>query len=225
MSDAGTWSRMWRRIRGTRWSFHTANTLSRRWRRLRRALRTKHGSVIYDYDIPDLDQPIPDNAPWGPSGRLRPFVPPPISAEQVIGRTVEEICPNVGTYGMGGPGFFGLRLGSEWLVIPVWGAGEWMTARGRCVRNAFHHQYGHPRPWLGGGSDELSVQLVGQRVRSIDVRRHSLRIVFENGFDLTIEGGSDHRPMFEGTKEPRLFTDNDDLRKAVFLAPTDEIWV
>jgi hypothetical protein len=33
-------------------------------------------NVIYDYEIPDLDEPIPDDAPFGPSGRLRPFVPP-----------------------------------------------------------------------------------------------------------------------------------------------------
>src|SRR5215471_2759132 len=38
----------------------------------------------------------PTNADWG---RLQPFAPPPISAEQVIGRTVEEICPYVGSYG------------------------------------------------------------------------------------------------------------------------------
>jgi hypothetical protein len=74
-------------------------------------------------------------------------------------------------------------------------------------------------------SDELSAQLVGQRVRSIDVRRHSLRIVFENRVDLTIEETSDNRPLFEGTKEPRQFTNADDLRRAVFLAPTIEIWV
>ena len=79
--------------------------------------------VIYDYEIPHRDQPIPANERGlGPCGRLQPFAPPPISAEQVIGRTVEEICPYVGTYGMGGPGFFGLRLGSEWLVIAVSGA-------------------------------------------------------------------------------------------------------
>lgn len=182
-------------------------------------------NVIYDYEIPDPDEPIPDNERGlGPSGRLRPFAPP-LSAEQVIGRTVQEICPCLGTYGMGGPGFFGLRLGSEWLIIAVWGAGDWMTARGRCVGDAYYREHGHPTPWLAGESDELAVSLVGQRVRSIAVRRHSLRIVFENELDLTIEEASDHRPVLEGTKEPRRFTDEDDLRRAVFLAPTSEIWV
>jgi len=62
--------------------------------------------VIYHYEIPDLDQPIPAHERGlGPSGRLQPFAPPPISAEQVTGRTAEEICPYVGIYGMGGPGF------------------------------------------------------------------------------------------------------------------------
>src|SRR5215470_10539516 len=198
----------------------------------------------YDYEIPDRNQPIPANERGlGPSGRLQLFAPPPISAEQVIGRTVDEICPHAGTYGTGGPGFFGLRLGSEWLVIAVSGAGEWMVSQGRCVGDSFHDNYGRPRPWIAdwlaapqigagrtpqespGESDELSAQLVGQRIRSIDVRRHSLRIVFENEVDLTIEETSDRRPLFEGIKEARQFTDDDDLRRAVFLAPTIEIWV
>jgi len=189
--------------------------------------------VIHDYEIPDLDQPIPANERGlGPSGRLQPFVPLPLSAEQVIGRTVEEICPSVGTYGTGSPGFFGLRLGSEWLVVAVSLAGEWMVSQGRCVEDSYHDNYGRPRPWLADWladeSDELSAQLVGQRIRSIDVRHHSLRIVFENEVDLTIEETSDHRPLFEGidgTKRLRQFADDDDLRRAVFLAPTIEIWV
>jgi hypothetical protein len=186
--------------------------------------------VIYDYEIPDLDQPIPaDERGLGPSGHLQPFAPPPISAEQVIGRTVEEICPHVGTYGMGGPGFFGLRLGSEWLVIALWGAGDWMVSQGRCVQDSFYDNYGRPRPWIVNWptdeSDELSAQLVGERVSSIDVRLHSLRIVFENELDLTIEETSERRPLFEGIKQTRQFNHDDDLRRAVFLAPTIEIWV
>jgi hypothetical protein len=168
--------------------------------------------IIYDYQMP------------GPSG-LQPFAPPPLSPEEVIGRHVEEICPHVGTYGMGGPGFFGLRLGSDWLVIAVWGAGEWIVVQGRCVEDFFHHKYGRPRPWITAESDELSAQLIGQSVRSIDVRRHSLRIVFENEIDLAIEETSDHRPWHEGTKQPRRFSVDDDLRRAVFVAPTICIWV
>src|SRR5208337_1947994 len=143
-------------------------------------------------------------------------------AEQVVGRTVDEICKHVGTYGMGGPGFFGLRLGSEWLVNAIWGAGEWITAQGRCLADSFHQNYGRPSPWLSSDG-ELDTHMVGQKVRSIDVQRHSVRIVLENEFDLTIEESPDGRPLLEGVKKPRRFTDDDDLRRAVFLAPTIEI--
>jgi hypothetical protein len=183
-------------------------------------------TIIYEYEIPDPDQPIPEEERrLGPSGVLRPFAPPPVSPEQVIGRTAEEICANVGTYGMGGPGFFGLRMGSDWLVIAVWGAGDWMVAQGRYVKDMRYHERGRPRPWITAEGDELSAQLVGRKIRSIEVQPYSFRIVFDNGFDLAIEEAWDHRPVFEGNKKPRQFTADDDLRRAVFLSPTTEIWV
>ncbi len=126
---------------------------------------------------------------------------------------------------MGGPGFFGLRLGAEWLVVAIWGAGDWMTAQARCVQDMAYEDYGRPRPWLVDDDTELSAHVVGQRVRSIDVQRHSLRIVLANAFDFTIEEAPDRRPLFEGNKQPRRFNDDDDLRRAVFLAPTAEVWV
>ena len=82
-------------------------------------------SLIRGYEIPDPTKPIPeeDRGMVGPSGELIPFEPILLEASDVVGRTVDEIVPHVGTYGMGGPGFFGIRLGNEWLTIAIWGAG------------------------------------------------------------------------------------------------------
>ena len=187
-------------------------------------------NVIYKYEIPDATRPIPeDQRRLGPSGHLVPFEPAPARADQIIGRCVDEVCPNVGTYGMGGPGFFGLRFGSEWLVIAIWGASDWLSAHGRSVGDPYHLEYGRPRPWLADWSadqpDELSQHIVGQKIRDFDVRKHALRITLENGFDLTIEETSDRRPLFQGSRQPRQFAVDDDLRRAVFIAPTAEIWV
>lgn len=187
-------------------------------------------NVIYDYRIPDHNRPSPDSKRrLGASGELMEFRPKPLCREDIVGRTIDEISEHVGTYGMGGPGFFGLRFSSEWLVIALWGASEWMTAEGRCVGDPFHDDHGRPRPWLADWDtdqpDELSAHLVGQKVKSIDVQRHSLKIILANQFDLTIEEGADRRPVFQGNKQPRKFTDTDDLQKAVFLSPTTEIWV
>jgi hypothetical protein len=126
---------------------------------------------------------------------------------------------------MGGPGFLGLRLGHEWLVVALWGAAEWTHVNGRLVQDVFSAKYGRPPAWIHDGVDELSPRLVGATVSSLRVLQHSLEIVFSTGDLLRIEETPDKRPILEGSKEPRAFSDEDDLRRAVFLAPTAEIWV
>lgn len=184
-------------------------------------------TVYYEFEIPDPSRPLSEDESGylGPSGELIPFLPSPIFAEQVIGRVINEFSSHVGTYGMGGPGFVGLRLGNEWLVISIWGAAEWMMSQGRCIEDTFHEAHARPTPWLPNDKDDFERQVVGRCIRSIDVQQHSLCIVLENGFDLTIEESSERRPQLEGAKKPREFALDDDLRKAVFLAPTNEIWV
>jgi hypothetical protein len=142
----------------------------------------------------------------------------------VVGRTVDEICTHVGTYGMGGPGFFGLRLGDEWLVIAIWGAASWVQVDGRIVEDVFWDTNGWPRPWITNEGDELSRLLVGQHITSFELAEHSLTVGI-GGRTLSISESPEGRPMLEGSKEPRSFEPGDDLRKAVFLSPTIEIWV
>ncbi len=49
-------------------------------------------------------------------------------AEKFSGSRVADVCTYCGTYGMGGPGFFGLKLqgdyGTRWLTYCIWSAGE-----------------------------------------------------------------------------------------------------
>lgn len=189
-------------------------------------------SIYYKYQIPDKTRPIPKNQRgWvGPSGELIDFEPNPVAFEDVAGRTIKEFSPSLGTYGMGGPGFLGLKLGQEWLVIAISGAGEWMTSKGRNVEDSFHDKYNRPTPWLadwlpGEAADELSKNLVETKISSLQVLPKSLRIDFSNGYDLTVLEEHSSRPILEGSKEPREFKSDDDLRKAVFLSPTNEIWV
>ena len=55
--------------------------------------------------------------------------------ERFIGAMVEETESCFGSYGMGGPGFLGLRMGcakgSEWIVYRLWAAVEWLRLDGR----------------------------------------------------------------------------------------------
>jgi len=106
-------------------------------------------NLIYEYEIPDPAHPIPESerGMCGPSGQLVKFHPPPVSADEVVGRHIAKVSPNVGTYGMGGPGFFGLCLGDEWLVVAIWGAAEWMLFADRLVADSFYEKMA---PHAGG---------------------------------------------------------------------------
>lgn len=184
-------------------------------------------SLGSDFAIPDPSQPIPEDerGAVGPSGHLIPFVPDALSAEQVVGRQVDEILTHVGTYGMGGPGYFGLRLGEEWLVVAIWGASEWIVADGILIQDYHFDSYGRPRPWITEGCDNLSPKLVGSKVTALELNQHYMRISFTNDISLVINESAEDRPILEGTKQPREFFPDDDLRKAVFLSPTAEIWM
>ncbi|MEP1698828.1 MAG: hypothetical protein ABJJ69_20050 [Paracoccaceae bacterium] len=184
-------------------------------------------SLGSNFEIPDPSQPIPEDerGAVGPSGHLIPFVPNALSPEQVKGRQVDEVLPSVGTYGMGGAGYFGLRLGEEWLVVAIWGAGEWIMAEGILILDHHFDKYGRPRPWITQESDDLSPKLVGSKITALELNQHSMRISFSNGMSLDIDESGEDRPILEGTKAPRAFMADDDLRKAVFLSPTAEIWV
>lgn len=208
--------------------------------------------IVKNLQIPDPARPIPpENRGLGPSGALVDFAPTPISGGDVVGRRVDEVCDHVGTYGMGGPGFFGLRLGHQWLVVAVWGAGEWITAKGRRVEDHSHETDGRPRPWLDCSNeergDDLSPSLVGAQITRLAVGRHEMQMEFSNGFDLTITGAipgaqvlrEEFRPSLSeavtgeelrrraslpGALEPKQLGPEDDLREAVFLSPTTELW-
>jgi hypothetical protein len=194
--------------------------------------QSEWSSFQFDLQIPDPTRPYGDDerGVCGPSARLVPFTPQALVADAIVGRRIDELSPAVGTYGMGGPGFFGLRLGREWLVVAIWGAADWMSAAGRCVGDAFYDNYGRPKPWLadwrwGCWEDEFSRKVIGQCVRSLTLEPHYLQIMLEDGFELTIEEPSDRRPVYEGTGQPRVFGNDDDLRTCVFLSPTTELWV
>jgi len=125
---------------------------------------------------------------------------------------------------MGGPGFFGLRLGGEWLVVAIWGAASWIEADGRIVEDGFWDTNGRPRPWITGQGDELTGRLVGQPITSFALAERSLAVGV-GGVTLSVAESAGGRPILEGNQQPRRFEDTDDLRRAVFLSPTAEIWV
>lgn len=106
------------------------------------------------------------------------------------------------------------------------GAAEWMTAQGRSVEDTFFNKHDRSRPWLYRDEiDDLSDLLIGATITQMDIQRHSMTILFDNELDLTIAPDSVTRPIRQGSEEPRAFLQKDNLRIAVFLSPTPEIWI
>ncbi|MEL6233457.1 MAG: hypothetical protein AAFR46_03530 [Pseudomonadota bacterium] len=185
-------------------------------------------SPLYtSFEIPDPARPIDpaDRGECGPSGELVPFLPPPLDAAGLAGRRIAALSCILGTYGMGGPGFFELDLGGDWLVIAISGAGDWIHVDGRLVTDMFHADRRRPAPWIDGARDELSPVLTGAEITSLTLGRDWLRLTTHRGTLLEIAQAPETRPRYEGSKQLRRLLPQDDLRRAVFLSPTPELWI
>lgn len=171
--------------------------------------------------------PIPedDQGPFGPVAELIPFQPERLTTQQVAGRRIDEVSFHLGTYGMGTPAFFGLRLGADWLVVALWGASGWIVAENRHIWDSHYLRNGSPRPWVDGSDDEFSARVIGRAIASAEVHATSMELILDDGFAIRIDPDPATRPIFEGSREPRAFEPDDDLRKSVFLCPTDDLWV
>jgi hypothetical protein len=76
--------------------------------------------------------------------------------ENIIDRKLLGICTHLGTYGMGGPGFFGLLLdNTEYLTYAVWYAGSYVIIDDRVVE-CHPDLYKETKPWFSkfGGEED-----------------------------------------------------------------------
>jgi hypothetical protein len=154
-----------------------------------------------------------DGGALGPSAPLVPFRPEPVEPDEVVGATVAGWTPNAGTYGMGGPGFVALDLGGRWLVVTLWGAAAWLRLDDRLLDDI--------------DREDTSV-LVGWTITGLVVERTWMTVTFtspDGDHTLRLAHDPDDRPAFAGDGRPRSLAPDDDLRTAVVLAPTTEIWV
>lgn len=189
-------------------------------------------TCYYAFEIPDPSRPIAEDqrGAVGPSGELVSFTPAPADPALLAGRKIVDVIGHAGTYGMGGPGFVAIELdgrpAQEWLVIALWGAGSWMTSQGRLVEDWHYESAGRTAPWSDDtGAAPLARELAGRTIESAEIGAHSLRIALSGGYDLTIAEDAGSRPVFAGNGKLRAFWPEDDLRRAVFLSPTLELWV
>lgn len=142
----------------------------------------------------------------------------------IINNTIIGFSTHYGTYGMGGPGFFGIDLhnhkqdGKRYsLVYAVWGAGEYTLLDDRLIE-CYPDYYPQHKPWVSnfGGDeswDDLSETIVGSRIKSVDIQKeHVTLILTDNKKDMKLEFvNNDPRlmPMGSGAARHEAFTEGD----------------
>lgn len=104
----------------------------------------------------------------------RPTLLRNISVHKIIGLEVKGVSTNLGTYGMGGAGFFGILLSNaEYLTYTVWGAGSYVIINDRVVECSTD-QYNKTRPWLSNYGennswDDLTTYISGSAIENISL--------------------------------------------------------
>ncbi len=157
-------------------------------------------------------------------GRQIIFAP---TAARVINRKVLAWSAACGTYGQGGPGFFGLMLEAkgaypkEWLILRIWGACSWLVVNDRWVA-AHPDQY---RPdhlplysnFADAKWDYLGPCIVGLELTVFSCRERSCDVRI-GGTTIQLTEDSSSRPPHPGDGTLRELDAGDDLRRAWILA-------
>lgn len=118
----------------------------------------------------------------------RPTMVKDIAKQEIIGHKIIEVSTHLGTYGMGGPWFFGLLLDNEeFLTYAVWSAGNYVIINDRVVE-CHPKLYNKTKPWLsnfGNGQtwDDLTNYICGSII---------VNYVFtQDNFTLTLQKGKE----------------------------------
>jgi hypothetical protein len=129
----------------------------------------------------------------------------------LAGATVVRTDTNLGSYGMGGPGFAGIELktangATTWVVFTLWGASHWLTLENLRALD----------------------DLAGAAFASARIDRDGARIEFTSARGpaaLELRRDSSHLPPFGGSGEPRVIDAAEDVRDAIRVSRRASLWV
>lgn len=122
----------------------------------------------------------------------RPQTMTEMDKDALLGSRVEGYSTHLGTYGMGGPGFFGLLLEKEgvrqYLVYAVWASGQYILLDGRVIECHLRHNQSH-RPWISSWAgepdeeqwDELTAKVTGSQVTAVHLTGDQLQLELTQG--------------------------------------------
>jgi hypothetical protein len=161
-----------------------------------------------------------------------------LGVERIAERQIIEWHDSLGSYGMGGPGFFGLRLAAsgafpeEWLVLTLWGADNWLLFDGRWVA-AHPNQYGTQRPLVSNFAgeeqwDEFSEQVVGASIEGANITDSTSSITLEKDsitHILEIPTDGSRLPLYGGSRALHAWLPSESFLDAWVISQSGDLLV
>ena len=138
----------------------------------------------------------------------RPNLLKNIQIDKLIGLEIKEVSTHLGTYGMGGAGFFGLLLeNSEFLTYAVWGAGNYVIIDHRVVE-CNPDLYEKTKPWLSNFGedqnwDDLTTYISGSKIENILLTTETCNITLKKSnkkIEITFVKNDNRLPRKVGRK-------------------------
>lgn len=145
--------------------------------------------------------------------------------------TVTQTCTCLGSYGMGGPGFAGLRLRLSndrpiWIVFTLWAADGWLTVGDDLLADGYledeRQKLAHTREFR-----QLS-DFVGSTITQIRLDQGIVELAFDQAatpMTLRLQQDSSSLPVHRGSKQPKVLETSQDIRDAVIISRRARLWL
>lgn len=121
----------------------------------------------------------------------KPLLLREVTRNLLIGRKITGFSAYLGTYGMGGPGFFGFLLDNlEYLTYTVWGADKYIFVNDRLI-DCSPEFYTLHKPWIANYTgyptwDELTKFIAQSEIVDLTLNKHICEIQLKKGKETII---------------------------------------
>lgn len=152
-------------------------------------------------------------------------------ASLIRGATVTRTSEYLGSYGMGGPGFVGLRLRLSsgrhtWVVFTVWAAAGWLTINDDLLTEGYFPD--EQRKLSSSRRLRRLSDLVGSTLTDTHLGRELAELTFTGSAGslvLRLRRDSSALPVHRGSKQPKVLAASQDLRDAVIISRRGALWM
>ncbi len=144
---------------------------------------------------------------------------------EFVGQPVSRIECCLGSYGMGGPGFLGLRFASGWIVYRLWAAAGWVTLDGKLIQDLmFPEELTQFEPCKLTSLNFL----IGAQFRCLECDDQQCDLVFErNESEIRLSFRRDGRdvPPHCGNGRTKVFATHERLEDAIVISRIARLWM